>query len=454
VIFAQNSSLKTRLIFTASIMLAVFLFFAAWLIEEVYVRASKVAIEDKLSAHVDTLLAYADDSENELWFPEVVREERFNVPDSNLWGYIWHNNQVVWRSLSTIEHPFSGKCDISSGEEKFIETNDSFYICTSFLWEFLDESEKEYQFAVEESKHTFNESLSIFRQRLGLSLLGLGVALVIIQILVLKWGLSPLQRVAQALKAIESGKNKDIQGAFPKEIALLTDNINGLLASLSEQMRRYKDSASDLAHSLKTPLAVLRTELNKEAVDVELTNQQIQRIDQIIAYQLQRAVIHGNTTLQEPTPIKPVLQQVVQALEKVYWQKNCRISTDCQNSALFYGEEGDLMECLGNLIDNACKFCNSDVSITVIDDLYEEKLLRKLTIKVEDDGPGIRSETKKQVLQRGSREDLTLEGQGIGLAMVSELASAYQARLNIDDSPMGGACFTLQFSTQLYRYNQ
>ncbi len=450
---SPKTSLKRRLIITASLMLAVFLFFAAWLIEEVYERASKVAIEGKLSAHVDTLLALADDSENELWFPEIVREERFNLPDSNLWGYVWQDSSLVWRSLSTVERGQPQTCEVPYAEERFFETDDSFYLCASFPWEFLDDSEKEYRFVVAESKQTFNETLSVFRKRLGFSLLGLGIALVITQIIVLNWGLLPLQKVAHALKDIESGKSRSIEGEFPKEISILSDSINGLLDSLSEQMRRYKDSASDLAHSLKTPLAVLRSELVKSSVDKTLTNQQIQRIDQIIAYQLQRAVIHGNTTLQEPSPVAPILRQVTQALEKVYWQKAPNIAVDCHNKALFYGEEGDLMECLGNLIDNACKFCKSQVKITVIDDLFEQQLIRKLVIRVEDDGPGIRAEIKQQVLQRGSREDLSLEGQGIGLAMVSELAKAYQAELQLDDSPLGGASISLTFSTQLYRYD-
>jgi two-component system, OmpR family, sensor histidine kinase PhoQ len=447
-----KTSLKRRLILSAAIMLAIFLFFAAQLIEQVYINSHKITIQDKLSAHVDTLLAIADDAENELWFPEVVREERFNRPDSDLWGYIWQQEKLHWSSMSTITRPFPHRCKVSSGEEKIFETSDSFYICSSFLWEFIDETEKEYVLVVEESKQVYKESLSIFRQRLTMAFIALGIALIVIQIFVLNWGLLPLKNISESLDNIQAGTSKKIEGIFPKEIALLTNNINELLKNQALQMRRYKDAASDLAHSLKTPLAVIRGELNKPNAEIDLCNQQIGRIDQIIGYQLQRALIQGHTTLQEQLQIKPVLEQVVHALSKVYYDKQISFVVECPSHAVFYGNEGDLMECLGNLLDNAAKFCVDQVKITIFDELMEEKLIRSLTIRVEDNGLGINKSKVNSLLKRGERVDFDMEGQGIGLAVISELVQAYKAELKIEQSQLGGAMFQIRFATQVYRH--
>ena len=222
----------------------------------------------------------------------------------------------------------------------------------------------------------------------------------------------------------------------------LTDNLNRLVQSERKQRERYRQRLGDLAHSLKTPLAVLQNAANQSGGEQnisQLVTEQSQRMDQIVRYQLQRAVISQQITGVVRIPLLEHVNQVKQALDKVYQAKAVRCEILVDESIRFQGDQGDLMELLGNLIDNAYKYGAGEVRISA------SETPEALTIVVEDNGGGIPEAQQQSIHQRGTRLDSQEQGQGIGLAVVSDIVAGYKGELVIDDSDLLGARFTLIF---------
>jgi two-component system sensor histidine kinase PhoQ len=239
----------------------------------------------------------------------------------------------------------------------------------------------------------------------------------------------------QQIRLAEKGQLKRVDQTYPPELEKLKNSINHLLDSEQQQRTRYKNSLSDLAHSLKTPLAVLsgNTQLPEDAKDP------LQQIDNQIQRQLKRAVAGASSAFEQNILLAPVADKLVNAMGKVYADKNLDIQTHIQEQTQFKGDMTDLMEILGNLIDNACKAARGKVQLTAT---QQEQ---QLSINVDDDGQGIPEDKRHSLLQRGTRLDSYKEGQGIGMAVVTDLVSAYQGKLEISDSTLGGACIKLTF---------
>jgi two-component system sensor histidine kinase PhoQ len=163
--------------------------------------------------------------------------------------------------------------------------------------------------------------------------------------------------------------------------------------------------------------------------------EQVSRMDNIVHYQLQRAATAGRSALAAPLPVAPIAARLIASLEKVYHDRTLQLHSEVEQAARFRGEEGDLMELLGNLLDNACKWAAGQVWLTV---LAEGD---RLVIRVEDDGPGIAPAQAEAVLARGVRLDEATPGHGIGLPMVRDIVEAYGGTLGIERSAHGGACF-------------
>ena len=187
------------------------------------------------------------------------------------------------------------------------------------------------------------------------------------------------------------------------------------------RQKRYRHALADLAHSLKTPLTLMRNALAAEARDALGTTleEQLARMDRIVDYQLQRAATSGKSKNTAPLPIKPVAEKILASLAKVYLDKKVDAELFIGSEVCFRGDEGDLMELLGNLLDNAYKWCRKSVRLTV-----KEKN-RRVTISVEDDGPGINESQAEHLLQRGVRADQAMPGHGIGLAVACDIVHGY-----------------------------
>ncbi|MDE2221292.1 MAG: hypothetical protein KGJ52_13040, partial [Gammaproteobacteria bacterium] len=221
---------------------------------------------------------------------------------------------------------------------------------------------------------------------------------------------------------------------FPRELAGVARSLNALLRSERARIARYRDTLGNLAHGLKTPLAVMRSALAGGPGQSATLDREIDRIAQIVDHQLQRAATSGGVTLgQQSVPVAPVVADLRTALRKVHSGKDLAIDTDVPADAGFAGDRGDVMELLGNLIDNACKWCRGIVRVSARLD-PARPVERRLVLVVEDDGPGIAPADRGRVLGRGVRADERASGHGLGLAMVADTVALYGGELFIGES--------------------
>jgi two-component system sensor histidine kinase PhoQ len=239
---------------------------------------------------------------------------------------------------------------------------------------------------------------------------------------------------------LEQGGQEQIAGAYPTEVERLTDNLNALLVRERARQKRYRDALADLAHSLKTPLALVRSALSRARAEPELAQaleEQVEHMDRIVGYHLQRAAASGSSGMRAPLPVRPAVERMVKALSKVYADKPVEAEIAIDERLRFRGDEGDLTEMLGNVLDNAFKWSRSKVRIgaTLGDG--------RLALTIEDDGAGIAEADAQRVLQRGVRADQTTPGHGIGLAVTRDIVEAYDGRVIIERSALGGAAVTL-----------
>ena len=284
-----------------------------------------------------------------------------------------------------------------------------------------------------EDTTALRRQVAAFRSALWLNLGGAGVVLLLLQMLVLCWSLRPLRDVISELKRVQGGGASGMSEAHPRELEPLTESINAFIDSERENLDRQRNTLADLAHSLKTPLAVLRSRLDSGS-----------GMNDMVGYQLARAARSGHQLFAAPIEVEPHAEQIVTGLEKVYAAKRVLCEFEIAPQARFHGETGDLQELLGNLLENAFKWAKSRVLLTVAEGETAPNRRPGLLIRVEDDGPGIAEDRIAHVLQRGVRGDERVQGHGIGLAIVQDIVRSYRGELQVTRSQeLGGAKFEI-----------
>ena len=440
-------SLHLRLGLAASLVLAAFLGLAGWALERAFRDAAETGVRERLQAHIYGLLAAADiDRRGAITLPENLPEERFQRPGSGLYAQVARGDgDIEWQSPSQLGQMLPRPPLLPPGVWSFtrMQTRDArnlFVLGLGTTWE-LDDTSLEFTFSVSEDPVAYEAQVADFRRDLWSWFAALAVGLLIALALVLRWGLSPLRRVARDLAAVEVGAQAALTGRYPRELRGLTENLNALVKTERGRLARYRDALADLAHSLKTPLAVLRGATAQKiggAALEQLVQEQTERMGQIVDYQLQRAATSGRTALMTPVAIAALLQRILNSLDKVYAERRLELTLDVDAQLQFRADEADLMELSGNLLDNACKWAQRRVSVGAHQQDRPEG--QALIITVEDDGPGIAPELRAAVLGRGVRVDTSVPGQGIGLAVARDIVAAYGGDIEIDASPtLGGA---------------
>lgn len=241
----------------------------------------------------------------------------------------------------------------------------------------------------------------------------------------------PIKQFEQEIKKIESGEQQLISKQYPTELSAVKSAVNALINGEKGQKQRYRDALDDLAHSLKTPLSVLQNEADKR--NNETVSNQVQRMNDIVAYQLRRAVVNDHGTITQLQPVRPIIYRLKDPLLKVYRDKPFEFVINVDDFAQCRMDTDDMMEVFGNLINNACRFCEKIVEITATQD--GDMLL----IDIDDDGLGFPDKNPSELLQRGIRADSKTEGQGIGLAVSTEIVEAIGGKIELLVSPYVGA---------------
>lgn len=441
-------SLNRRLLVVAAVVLVAFLGLTGSILDNAFRQSLEQAQQDRLQGTLYTILAAADLTASGLRLPHALPDSRLSTPGSGLYARVIDEHGEIWRSPSLLGLPWEPEQRLAPGDTRFqreLAGDQPIYtLAYGLSWE--DAGGKEWTLTVHvaEDLTSYQAQLSAFRRSLWGWLGAASAVLLATQLLVLRWSLLPLRRVAADLRAIEEGRAELLHGRYPAEILGLTQGLNALLSSERRRARRYQETLANLAHSLKTPLAVLRGALDRLPEAPPEALEQIARIDAAVDYQLRRAAAAAPETLAAPLPVKPVLERLLQTLRKAYPDKTLDCELRSSGEPVFYGSEGDLMELLGNLLDNAFKWGRQRLRVSITPLAAGPGGRRGLRLEVEDDGPGIRPEQAQLVLERGRRADEQVPGHGIGLAVVAELVSAFQGTIAVDRGELGGALFRIE----------
>jgi two-component system sensor histidine kinase PhoQ len=430
------ASIRARLIVGAALVLLGFRAFAGVGLQRAHVDSVRSARFAGLQTTVYLLLAGAElDANGALVMPAAFPEPRLSLPGSGLYASVVNpDRREQWRSGSSVgmDLPFPASGDTGQWRFEVVRGGRGAYLAATYAvrWTVGGLQAPLVVSAMEDASILERES-SAFARTLGLWLAGTGVVLLASQTLLLHWALSPLQRVAREVRRVESAQQEHIEGRYPAEIAALTENINALVRNERVRHTRYKEALSYLAHSLKTPLAVLRASSDDTAALPGVVAEQVTRMDDIVQHQLARAAAGGGPLFAAPVPLAPLLERIRASLAKVYADKGLAISVDCAPEVAWRIGEGDAFELLGNLMDNAAKWAAGQVRVRAWRDGS------RLRVCVEDDGPGF-SETR-DVLKLHVRGDERVPGHGVGLAVVDEIVRAQGGELSLSRSALGGA---------------
>ncbi|HEX7342518.1 MAG TPA: ATP-binding protein [Rhodanobacteraceae bacterium] len=450
--FRHPLSLAARSTLATILALVAFLGLTGLALDRAYYEGARASLHDRMQGYVYSLLAGTEVARNgRVLVADTMPNADFLRPGSGLYavinganGFHWESPSAIGRSLPLDMHLVPGRPDFRGP----LGTNvgNVYVYSLAVIYETPSHQPVHLTISVAQTELQFEQQLVVYRRTLFLWLFGLGLVLVFLQWLLLHWSLSPLRRVLGGLARIERGDSDNLEGPYPSELSGLAHNLNTFIRSEREHLERYRNTLSDLAHSLKTPLAVMRARLESGDVAVDLhedLSTQVRRMDELVAYQLSRAATSGHQTFATPVPVAPHADDLVRSLEKVYATRGilCEFDIDA-TECFFYGEQGDLLELMGNLLENAFKWARHRVLLSIHPLPARGHGRAGCEIVVEDDGPGIEPEQIERVLQRGVRGDERVQGHGIGLAIVQDIVKAYHASLEVGrSSELGGARF-------------
>lgn len=430
--------------YTVSALLIVFLGFAGLFVERLFSRQAESAQRNLLDAQMVALIAATEVSaDGASLTANGTTEPRLQTPGSGLYAAVYAlDGQLLWRSESLVGTFVDLTNSLRSGEVRYEDRGKPplepmAVVWRGITWQFAPGREQQLVFAVATSLAPSLAVLQRLRRNLIAGSLAFAGLLIGALLWVLRGATRPLRQLEDEIAAVEAGERQNLSEGFPREVAGVAAGLNTLLNGERKRIARYRNNLADLAHSLKTPLAVIRASLGAGA-DVVIAGE-VDKMNSLIDRQLKRAAMSGGVTLgQTPIELAPLLAELRVTLLRAYSHKDLSLELNVLAGAAFRGDRTDLLEMMGNLLDNACKWCASRVSAKVHGDL------QLLHIDIEDDGPGMPASLVASGPSRGLRADEATPGHGFGLAMVRDIAESYGGELSLGTSKLGGALASLR----------
>lgn len=445
------NSLAFRLFLWATGLTVVILIITGVALSSLYRQAVERAFDHRLDVYLRTLVAdVASPEEGSDKFPQSIGEPLFELPLS---GWYWQvtrldtpkpevrSSRSLWDSnlprLVDAEDASSGSGGYRKGYAQGPEE-----VRLRLVERNVDLGEDgRYRIAVAGDASEIDDEMLSFDRTIGAIFAALAGALLLTTVLQVRFGLAPLKRISESLAAIRSGRTERLEGEFPVEIAPLARETNALIEANREIVERARTHVGNLAHALKTPLSVIVNEATARGSD-PLAQKVIEQADIMrdqVSRQLERARLAARSAVVGTViDVPPVATALARTMEKLHRERDIAIAVDVPQHAYFRGEQQDLEEMIGNLVDNACKWAQSRVAIEVLADSAPADGKSKLRVIVDDDGPGLSPAQRGQVALRGQRLDESKPGSGLGLSIVVELAGLYGGVLTLGTAPIGG----------------
>jgi len=445
----RANSLAFRLIAAASLWSALALIAAGIILTSLYRHNAETAFDDRMSVYLKTLIGNLATQDPALPFSDTgnLGEQRFELLYS---GWYWQVRQidagpVVIASRSL----FSDVLDIDNATGRQVVagvTSGALVGPDKQSLRVLGQTvtfdrDRKFDVLVAGNAGDMENQIAGFRTSVILTLAVFAIGLIIATAVQIRWGLRPLDRARRGLADLRSGKQMRFEEALPAEIEPLVKELNALLESNQEIIDRARTQVGNLAHAIKTPLSVILNEAraNRGPLAAKIAEQAEIMRNQVNHY-LDRARIAAQVNvIGAITDVSPAVTRLVRAMNRIHGDRGIEISCDGPNHARFKGEQQDLEEIVGNLVDNACKWARSKVTVATAYAAPEgEDDPGRLTILIDDDGPGLTAGEMEQATTRGKRLDETKPGSGLGLSIVTDLVALYQGTLRLERSPLGG----------------
>jgi signal transduction histidine kinase len=445
------NSLALRLFFSAATWTVVILVVTGVVLSSIYRTAVERAFDRRLGVYLRSLVAdFATPEENAGKFPQSLGEPLFNLPLS---GWYWQVTRLdvptrdvrSSRSLWDASLPPLGDTNAASPpggtREGYADGPEGQRL--RIIEQTIDlGDEGRYLVAVAGDPVEIDEEIHSFDSALVLTFGVLAIVLLLTTTFQVRFGLAPLKRISEGLAAIRSGGAERLEGAFPVEIAPLARETNALIDANREIVARARTHVGNLAHALKTPISVMLNEATTHGADplaLKVREQTEIMRDQVTRH-LERARIAARVAaIGTVTEVGSVLSALARTMEKIHHHRGIAVDVNAPENIRFRGEQQDLEEMVGNLVDNAFKWAQSRVVVEAVSQPRDARdAHRIIRIVVDDDGPGLSPQEREQVARRGRRLDETKPGSGLGLSIVVELANLYGGGLTLGTAPLGG----------------
>lgn len=441
---ARRRSLATRLVLVASLWSVAALAVAGFILVELFRDTVERGLDSQLEVYQKAIIGAMAPSDGEtINRPENLGEPRFSLPLSGWYWTIadWPEWKLVYASGSLVGDPLlvpplpygqrtgGGFATGPGGEELRVSQR------------IISFDGKSYLIAVGGKTEGLRKDLAAFTEQVVLTLSVFGIGLIAAIFVQVRFGLLPIRRMQQSLAAVRDGEAEQIDENVPRELAPLAIELNALIRSNAEIVERARTHVGNLAHALKTPLSVISNEASANGGDAfaQKVAEQAQLMRTQVDHHLERArQAAQRRVIGVATPVEPTLARLMRAMSRIHGDRGLAFSAELDPVVRFRGEQQDLEELAGNLIDNACKWARTrvDLKVAVIASAPDERAL--LEIVVEDDGPGLTEEQRREAVKRGRRLDESVPGTGLGLSIVADLAALYGGRFELAAAGIGG----------------
>ncbi len=444
----RKGSIAFSLFWLSAAWLILALVGTAFLLTDLYSRALDNNLISQLRFNIDTLSSAILDSTDPNLADISVQDPRFTRAST---GWYWvirdSDNQIIANSGSAVGMlmpQISAPFDADNYRSAILEDEAGNRIRATERA--TTSNGRPLHILVTGNLDAILKSAEDFRGQTLIVLGAVGIALAVMSAIVARLALRPIGRLGAAIEKVREGEAESITGSYPREIAPLAEEVNELLRSNTQIIERARNAVGNLAHGLKTPLAVMRNEASAAAKDnplAKVVSSESDKMTQLVTTYLDRARIAARSAVVgKKADATMVMLRLVRVMEKL--NKDVTIAFKRPDASLpwFRGDEGDLEEMAGNLIDNACKWSGGVVAVTMMAERTPTQAF--LLIRIEDDGPGLTEEEAQKVLRRGVRLDEKTPGSGLGLDIVKELVDVYGGSLQLRRSVLGGVLAELK----------